>query len=147
MALLSKSESNYLPSFVDRFFGNELTDWRMNNFTSPNSSMPAVNVRETDDDYLIDVAAPGMKKEDFKINFQNNLLTISSEKEEEKEKKETDYSRREFNYQSFQRTFSVKETKIEADKINAKYIDGVLHIKLPKKEEVKPRPPKDIKVS
>ncbi|MFW6275960.1 MAG: Hsp20/alpha crystallin family protein [bacterium] len=145
MALLQK-ETN-MPSIFDRFFGNDLVDWSTNNFTSPNASLPAVNVRETDDDYFIEVAAPGMKKEDFKINFQNNLLTISSEKEVKDEKEEEDYARREFNYQSFQRTFTVRNTDVDSEKISATYKDGVLNIKLPKREEVKPKPAKEIKVS
>lgn len=108
--------------------------------------MPAVNVSETNDDFIIKVAAPGMKKEDFKISFQNNLLTISSEKKVEEKQDDAEYSRREFNYQSFQRTFKVRNMDVDAEKISAKYTDGILNIKLPKREEVKPKSPKDIKI-
>jgi HSP20 family protein len=145
MALLRRSE-DYLPSFFDRIFGNDLTDWNLSNFSGPDSTLPAVNVKETDDDYIIEVAAPGMEKKDFKINLQNNVLTISSEKEEEKSEKEGDYARREFNYRSFQRCFTVRESDVDSDKIKANYADGVLSIKLPKREEVKPKPSREIKI-
>jgi len=109
-------------------------------------TLPAVNVKETDDNYIIEVAAPGMEKKDFKINLQNNVLTISSEKEEKKSKKKGDYTRREFNYESFQRCFTVRESEVDSDKIKADYADGVLSIKLPKKEEIKPKPAREIKI-
>ncbi|MFO7827379.1 MAG: Hsp20 family protein, partial [Bacteroidales bacterium] len=82
---LARRTENYAPSFIDRFFNNELMDWGTSNFSRTNTSLPAVNVKETDDDYFIEVAAPGMTKKDFNINFQNNVLTISSEKQDEKE--------------------------------------------------------------
>jgi HSP20 family protein len=143
---LAKRSENYLPSFFGRSFGNDLMDWNLTNFTSPDASLPAVNVKETDNDYFIEVAAPGMEKKDFKINFQNNVLTISAEKEEKKDEKDEDFTRREFNFQSFQRSFNVPATDVESDKISANYDDGVLNIKLPKREEAKPKPAKKIKV-
>jgi HSP20 family protein len=145
MTHLKRSE-NYLPSFFDRLFGNDLRDWNLSNFPGPNASLPAVNVKETDDDYLVEVAAPGMDKKDFKINYQNNVLTISSEKEVEKEEKEGDFKRREFNFQSFQRSFTIPGSEVNSDKISADYVDGVLNIKLPKQEAAKPKPAKEIKV-
>lgn len=145
MTLVRRSEK-YLPTFFDRFFGSDLADWNSTNFTNPEATLPAVNVKETDDDYFIEVAAPGMSKKDFKINFQNNVLTISSEKKEEKEEDEKDFTRREFNYESFQRSFTVPGTDVDSDKISADYKDGVLKVKLPKREEAKAKPPKEIKV-
>ena len=87
-----------------------------------------------------------MNKKDFKIELDNNLLKISNEEKNEKEKKEEDYSRREFRYQSFCRTFSLPENKVDASKITAKYKDGILYLSLPKKEEAKVKPVRMIEV-
>ncbi len=144
---LAKRSENYFPSIFDRFFNNDLMDWGLTNFSSTNTSLPAVNVKETHDDYVIEVAAPGMKKKDFKINYHNNVLTISSERNEESEDKNDNYSRREFSYQSFQRSFTVPQNSVDGEKIEASYNDGILSIKLPKREEIKPRPAKEIKIS
>jgi len=144
---LARRKENYVPSFFDRFFNNDLSEWGMNNYSSTNTSLPAVNVKETDDDYFIEVAAPGMKKKDFKINYHNNVLTISSERQEEKEDKNDNYSRKEFSYQSFQRSFTVPQQSVDGEKIEASYSDGILNIKLPKREELKPKPAKEIKIS
>ena len=144
---LARRNENYFPSFIDRFFNNELMDWGTSNFSRTNTSLPAVNVKETDDDYFIEVAAPGMTKKDFSINFQNNILTISSEKQNEKEDSDDSYTRREFSYQSFQRSFTVPGNDVDSDKISASYNDGILNIKLPKREEVKPKPAREIKIS
>jgi len=144
---LAKRNEPYYPSFFDRFFNNELMDWDYSNFSSTNTSLPAVNVKETDDDFVIEVAAPGMDKNDFKVNFKNNVLTISSEKKNETEEKKESYTRREFSYQSFQRSFTVAENAVVGDKIAAKYNNGILHITLPKREEVKPQPERQIKIA
>lgn len=146
MALAKRTE-NYFPSIFDRFFNNDLMDWNLSNFSSTNTSLPAVNVKERDNEFVIDVAAPGMSKNDFKINFLNNVLTISSEKKDEKEDKNENYTRKEFAYQSFQRSFTVAENTIDSDKIGAKYNDGILHITLPKRDEAKPKPMREIKIS
>ena len=145
--MLAKRNENYLPSFFDRFWNNELMDWNRSNFSSTNTSLPAVNVKETDDDFVIELAAPGMNKKDFKINFNNNILTISSEIKDEKEEKEDNYTRKEFSYQSFQRSFTVPDNMVNGDKISAKYNEGILNIVLPKREEVKPQPEREIKIS
>src|SRR6056297_37337 len=144
---LARRNEGYFPSFIDRFLNNDLMDWNQTNFSSPNTSLPAVNVKETDDDYFIEVAAPGMSKKDFDVNFQNNVLTISSEKKDEKEEKEDTYTRREFCYQSLQRSFTVPGNDVDSEKISASYADGILKIKLPKREEVKPKPAREIKIS
>ena len=145
--MLAKRNENYFPSIFDRFFNNDLMDWNLTNFSSTNTSLPAVNVKETDDEFNIEVAAPGMTKKDFNISFHNNVLTISSEKKNEKKDDNGKYSRREFSYQSFQRSFTVANNAVDSEKILAKYADGILTISLPKKEEVKPKPPKEIKIS
>lgn len=123
-------------------------DWNNENFAGSNSTLPAVNVKENDNEYLIEVAAPGLKRGDFKVNYDNGRLTISSEKRVEHEEKDGEkVTRREFSYQSFQRSFTIPETTVAVDKITAKYEDGILHITLPKREEVKPKPAKEIKIS
>jgi len=147
---LMKRTNSYYPSFenfFDNFFGNNLMDWSNSNFSDTNTTLPAVNVKETDETYEIEVAAPGMEKKDFKINLDNDVLTISSERKDEKKEKTGKYSRREFSYQSFQRSFTIPSNIVEGNEIKAKYGDGILTITLPKKEEAKPQPPKEIKIS
>ena len=135
------------PSFFNRLFEGDLMDWNNTNFAGANSTLPAVNIRENDDDYLIEVAAPGMKKEDFNVDYDNGRLTISSEFREENKEDDDRYTRREYRYRSFQRSFNVPENVVHSDKISAKYTDGILNVTLPKREEVKPKPAKAIKIS
>lgn len=144
---LARKNDNYFPTFFDRFWNNDLMDWNLTNFSESNSSLPAVNVKETNDEYCIEVAAPGMTKDDFKINLHNNVLTVSSEKKEEKNEEKENYTRKEFSYQSFQRSFTVPENNVKSDAIEAAYSDGILKITLPKREEVKPKPLREIKIS
>jgi HSP20 family protein len=99
-------------------------------------NIPAVNIREENNQFIIDVAAPGYKKEDFKISLEKNMLTISSEKKNESEEKEGNYSRKEFSFNSFTRSFRISDD-IRFDEIKANYEDGILKISLPVKEEVK----------
>ena len=146
MTLARRSDS-FLPSLFDRFFNSDLMDWNLTNFSSTNTTLPAVNVKETQDDYILELAAPGMSKKDFKVNFQNNVLTVSSEKQEERDEKDDNYTRREFCYQSFQRSFTVPGHDVDSDKINASYADGILSVTLHKREEVKPKPAREIKIS
>jgi HSP20 family protein len=145
MTLARRSETG-MPTLFDRIFNSDLMDWGMSNFSGPNSTLPAVNVRETKDDYILEVCAPGMSKKDFKINYQNNLLTISSEKDEKTEDREDGYSRKEFSYTSFQRSFTVPGNEVDSEKISATYADGILNVKIPKREEVKPKPAREIKI-
>lgn len=150
MTIIKRSDSGYpsIPSLIDNLMSRDWLDWTSSNFSITNTTLPAVNVIESENDYQIEVAAPGMKKEDFKIDLDNNQLTISSEKKsEKKDEKKGSYTRREFSYQSFQRTFTIPERKVDGDKISAKYCDGVLCINLPKKEEAKPKPAREIKIS
>lgn len=136
-----------LPSLLEDFFNHEWVDSTLaNGYYS--ATLPAVNVQETNDDYLIEVAAPGMKRDEFKVELDNNVLTISSDREEKHEQQDETrgYTRREFNYQSFQRSFTLPENKVEGDKISARYVDGILHITVPKKEEAKVKPVKQIAI-
>ncbi len=136
-----------VPSFLNEFFGGDLMDWGMSNFAGSDMTLPAVNVHEDDNEYTIEVAAPGLKKDDFKVDYQNGKLTISSEKQDEKkEEDEGNVTRREFNYQSFQRTFNVPENMVKDEDIAAKYEDGILKVSLPKSDEAKPKPAKTIKI-
>lgn len=137
---------NWLPSVFDDFFNG---DWLGSNdhFSRIGSSIPAVNVRETNDDFNVEVAAPGMKKDDFEIELDNNLLTISSEEKEEhqEESKDVKFTRREFSYHSFKRSFNLPDS-IDNSKIKADYKDGVLKIRLPKREEAKVMPKRLIEI-
>jgi len=133
-----------MPSMFDEFFRNDLYD--NSNYALQGGSLPSVNVKETDEAFELELAAPGMKKNDFKVELDNNILKISSEKENRKENKEDDYSRREFFYQSFCRSFRLPENKVEAGKITATYKDGILFLSLPKKEEAKVKPLRMIEI-
>lgn len=145
---LARRTNMFLPSFWDNFLSKDLMDWGSSNFSTTDTTLPAVNVKESDESFEIEVAAPGMNKEDFKVNLENNVLSISSEKREERKDEEKGrYTRREFSYQSFQRSFTIPENLVEGDKIAAKYCDGVLCIHLPKKEELKPKPAREIQIS
>ena len=136
-----------LPSLLEDFFNREWADSSLAN-QSFAATLPAVNVREDNDQFTIDVAAPGMRREDFRVELDNNVLTISSHQEDKREEQNDarNYTRREFSYQSFQRSFSLPENKVEGDKIAARYVDGILQITVPKKEEAKVRPVKQITI-
>jgi HSP20 family protein len=137
-----------IPSLLNDLFADDWLDSSLANWRSSGTTLPAVNVRETNEDFRIEVAAPGMKREDFKVELDNNLLTISSQREENNERKDPDgtYTRREFSYQSFQRSFTLPENKVEGDKIAARYEDGILKIVVPKNEKAKVKPAKQIAI-
>ncbi len=150
MALIKRTNSFFpsVPSLFDDFFTRDMFDWSLNNFADSGSSLPAVNIKEDEKEYSVEVAAPGLKKEDFKIELDHNVLTISSEKEYNDEQKDNEgnYTRREFSYTAFKRSFNLPENQVNADKISANYSDGVLHIHLPKMTESKAKPVKTIKI-
>ena len=121
-----------VPNLVDEFFGNDwLTTYNPNKWYG--STTPAVNVVENKDNFRIEVAAPGLSKDDFKINVDNDVLTISSQKGENKEETDEKYTRKEFYYASFSRSFTLTDT-VDSEKISASYKDGVLLVSVPKKE-------------
>jgi HSP20 family protein len=99
-------------------------------------SMPAVNIDENKDNYTLSIAAPGLKKEDFDIDIEGNMITIGCEKEETMEDKDSRHVSKEYNYSSFCRSFTLPEN-VNRDKIDARYEDGLLKLTLPKKEEAK----------
>ena len=152
MKSLVKSNGSFMPtipSLFEDFLTRDWLDSSLANWRVPGATLPAVNVVETNDDFKIEVAAPGMKRNDFKVELDNNVLTISSAREDKAEEKDANgnYTRREFSYQSFQRSFSLPENKVLGDKITARYTDGILHVTVPKSEDAKVKPAKQIAVS
>lgn len=137
-----------LPSvsqFFDDFFTRDLFDWP--SYSRTNTTIPKVNVQENDQEFRVEMAAPGMKKEDFKVELDNDLLRISSElSREDQHEEEGRYARKEFSYQSFQRSFRLPET-VEADKIKARYEDGILKLVIPKREEARRKATRSITIS
>lgn len=126
-----------VPSLFNNLFGNRYLSWENDNFY--NSTKPDVNIKENEKDYQIELAAPGIKKSDFKIEVNKNVLTISVETESQKEenKREDNYYSKEFSYRNFSRSFNLGENLVKEDKIKAKYEDGILLVTLPKNEEAK----------
>lgn len=144
----TRRETSSLPSFsswVDNLFESGMGTGFLSNFNT-GMTLPAVNIKENANEFYLEIAVPGMKKSDFNIDVENKILSISSETKEEKEHKEENYTRREFGYSSFKRTFTLPDT-IESDKISAQYKEGILTVHLPKKEEAKEKPAKRISIS
>lgn len=150
MTLLKRNGNllNQLPVLFDDFINRDTFNWGLSNFSNSNTTIPAVNIKETNESYQVEVAAPGMLKSDFKVELEGNLLTISSEKRDEKEEVEGEkYTRREFSYQAFHRSFTLPKEVVDVDKIQAKYKDGMLQLLIPKKEEAKQKAPRLIQIS
>jgi HSP20 family protein len=142
-------KSTLLPT-VSNFFDddwNNLFDWSNRNFSTFHSTLPSVNIQELPDKFIVEMAAPGMKKDDFQVEFNNGILTIKSELKNEDEKSDANYTRKEFSYQTFQRSFNLNSKIIDDSKIQAKYQNGLLLLSLPKKEEAKEKPARLIKIS
>lgn len=132
-------------NWIDDLLNNDLPTIFRPNFNT-GMSLPMVNIGETDDAYLVEMAVPGMKKSDFNIEIDNQVLSISSEVENSEDTTEDNYTRREFGYASFKRSFTLPDT-VQEQKINASYEDGILKLHLPKKEEAKRLPARKIKIS
>jgi HSP20 family protein len=128
----------YMPNFFDDNF--------LTVFPNRTSSMPAVNIREDEKNYTLDLAVPGMDKKDLKIDINKDVLTISSESRNEKEESKDGFRRKEFSYQAFTRSFYIPEN-VNREKIEANYKDGVLSVSLPKQEEEKNKVTKSIEIS
>ena len=136
-------KQNYVPAFWDELF----SDTSFNSFFNERSiSTPAVNVIEDDKEFVIEVAAPGLDKEDFKIGVEDDMLSISSEKKVGKDESKSKYMRREFSYNSFRRRFQLPDSVLQ-DTISATHRQGILSIHLPKKEEEIKKGPMDIQIS
>lgn len=131
-----------LPTILDDFF----RDWSTTNFSDTNTTLPAVNIKEDDNAFTVEVAVPGMEKKDFHIDLEDNILTISSEKKVENKEEKDNYTRKEYSYQSFKRSFTLPKNVVDSDKIAAQYKNGELIIAIPKREEAKPKPARLIEV-
>jgi HSP20 family protein len=144
MELMTKTNRGWLPNILEDIFDERLTDTRFKNL----STLPAANIRETEDQFTIELAAPGKTKDDFNIELDHDLLSISSEAQSEHntEDEAKKYTRREFSYQSFKRSFTLPET-VDFSKISASYNSGILTINLPKREEAKTQPKRLIDIS
>lgn len=130
-----KRNSLFFPSLM-----NDLArpDW-FGGMENPNTNLPAVNIKNNTENFELELSVPGGKKDDFKVEVDNDVLTISTEvKTEDKENKQN-YSRKEFSFSSFKRAFALPET-VDGTKIDAAYENGILRLTLPKKEEALPRP-------
>lgn len=132
---LVKRNYRTFDNLFDELFNNIPTAWGKES----GWNVPPVNIHETEEAYHLELVAPGLAKEDFKVNLEKGLLTISFEKKDEAENKEYKTHRREFSVTSFKRSFTVDD-KVNAEGIQAKYDNGVLKLFLPKKEEVKALP-------
>ena len=142
---LVRSNTGLIPSLLEDLFESDY--FKKPTMMQAGLTVPAVNIKETPEQYVIEMAAAGMKKEDFQINLERNVILISSEKttENTEESKDQNYTRKEFNYSSFSRSFVLPEAANRED-INATYVDGVLKVVIPKKDEAKMLP-KSIQVS
>lgn len=135
---LVKRQNLVFKSILDDLFLNQ--DWNHTNQT-----FPSANIIEADDHFDIQLAAPGNKKGDFKIELDGCVLTITSKKEIKSSEKQGSYTRKEFGYNSFKRSFNIPET-VSTDKISAHYTEGILTVSLPKKVEALPEPKKIISI-
>ncbi len=151
--LIAKDKRRMFPTFLSDFFDTEgFFPTNVLDFNGGSvfpwmgaDKMPSVNITEREKDFLIELAAPGLEKKDFKVELENEVLTISAEKEAEKEEKENGMTRKEFSYNKFCRSFRLPEnTKIE--KIDATYKEGILKIEIPKKTAAAPKVNKEIAV-
>jgi len=136
-----KRQNVLFPSVFDEFFK---PDW-FGGMENHNRSYPAVNIKEKEDSFELELAIPGKKKEDFNVELDDHVMTISMESKSENEMMEENYTRKEFSYSSFTRSFTLPETVAE-DKIEASYTDGILKFKFPKKEEALPKPKRLIEI-
>ena len=141
--MLARINRNYVPAYWDDFFNDSF--FKQVNSTTSKGNTPAVNVSEDEKGYFIEVAAPGIDRKDFRLEIENDVLTISSEHKESKKEEKQNYLRREFNYKTFKRSFQLPET-IDQEQIKATHEAGVLTLSLPKIEEVVQKAPKQIEI-
>ena len=149
MSLIKFNNRNRLfPSWNNESLKNFLSndDFFNNDFFEEDSLMPAMNVKEHEDDFEIEFAAPGFSKKDFEVTITDNILNVCGEKKEEVEEKEEDYTRKEFSYNSFKRSLSLPKSVNADQDIKATYKNGILKLNLLKKEEAKEPPKKVIEV-
>lgn len=130
-----------ITSFLDDIFSNQ---WAGAS-TLPATSLPAVNVQEQEKEFVLSLAVPGMNKNDFTIDVDQDVLSISAVSKENPSTTDNHFTRREFNFHSFKRSFSLPES-VDTTKIKAKYIDGILTVHLTKRKEALPQPTKRIAI-
>ncbi len=140
--MLVKRNHMLFPSLVNEFFK---PDW-FGGIENPRTGIPAVNIKDNEKDFEIELSVPGRAKEDFNLEVDNHVLTISYEVRKEGERKEENYTRKEFVQSAFKRSFELPES-INVDAIDAKYEAGILSLVLPKKEEALPKPKRLISLS
>jgi HSP20 family protein len=141
MSIIKRSDVLF-PSLMNEIFK---PDW-FGGLENDKSNVPAVNIKENEKDFELELAVPGRKKEDFQIEINENVLTISTESKTEENVEKDNYTRREFAYASFKRAFTLPET-IDEDNIKATYDNGILKFVLPKKAEALPKPKRKIALS
>ena len=141
--MLARINRNFVPAYWDDFFNDRF--YRNLHTSTGQNLTPAVNVVEEDKAYKIEMAVPGVSRKDFHIEVEDDVLTISTEKKESKKDEQSNYLRREFNYQSFKRSFQLPET-VDQESIQASHESGILTVHLSKKEEVVQKAPKQIEV-
>jgi len=149
MSLIKFNNRNRLfPSWNNEGLKNFLSndDFFNNDFFDEDGLMPAMNVKEHDNDFEIEFAAPGFTKKDFEVTIDDNVLNVCGEKKEEKEEKKEDYTRKEFNYNSFKRSLNLPKTVNTDQDVKATYKNGILKLNLLKKEEAKGQAKKVIEV-
>ena len=140
MNLVRKHNSPFYPALFDEWLSNE---WLLPS-TLPTKQMPAVNIQETDTSFLLELAAPGVKKEDLQVEVEKDILSISSQSDTAAEE-DAQYTRKEYGYRSFRRTFTIPES-VDNKKIEAQYREGILEVKLPKKKEMLQEAKKSIRI-
>lgn len=138
---LIRKQPPFFPSLIDDFIN---TDWNLKVPTF-SGTVPAVNIKELDSQFEIELAVPGMKKDDFEIEVEDGVVSISSTQEEEQVNEKGKFTRREFSYSSFRRSFTLPDS-VDPTKIDATYKEGVLLVLLPKHKEAQPQPKKLIKI-
>ena len=141
--MLARINRSYVPAYWDYFFNDRF--FNQLNSAGCNTNSPAVNVSEDDKGYTIEVAAPGIARKAFNLEIENDVLTISTEKKENKDEQKQNFLRREFNYQTFKRSFQLPET-IDQEQIKATHDAGILTLSLPKKEAEVQKAPRQIEV-
>lgn len=148
--IVKRTNGSLLPtdprSLFDDFFNRELFNWGNNNFSASRTTLPSINIKELEKAFEVEVAAPGMQKEDFRITLDGNLLTISSSKEEQQDESSGNYTRKEFSYQTFQRSFELSKDVVDDENMEARYENGVLKLTIPKKESALPQSPRLIEI-
>jgi HSP20 family protein len=152
MTHLVRSKSGF-PSLVSDLWDSEggftgnLVDFEVEHSRTGNRThFPSVNIVENEKDFQLDLAAPGLEREDFRVATENGYLTVSAEKEKESKREKQNHRRHEFSYHSFSRSFSIPEN-VNTEQIDARYQNGILHVSLPKKKMTSGTPKKEIKIS